>query len=121
MQLSYLKEVLKFCFLYYKAKLKDKIRTAIFKAVIAFKETLWKEIKSTVQEQALMALKAAEKYCNAEQVKVKKEEIISQIVDKIKLPFILKPFKKLMKNFLNKKVEEIITDALKKGQLFLAE
>lgn len=100
---------------------REKVKDAFKKASEAFKEVLWKEIKVVVYEQALLALEAARDYCNQEQVKLKKEELISQVFEKIKLPLLLRPFKKLLKGYINQKVEEIISSALQRSHDFLTE
>ena len=119
--INYLKEAFKLCLSYIKEDTWNKIKAAAIKALIAFKDVLWNELKDTVHEQALLALKAAENYYNAEQVKIKKNELISQVVESLKLPLIIKPFRGLMKSYISKKVEDIFQEAFHKGYEFLTD
>lgn len=119
--LNGLKEAFKFIVAYIKTNMGTKIKEASLKALVAFKDALWKELKNTVHEQAFLAIRAAEVYYSAEQVKVKKKELVSQVVDSIKFPVVLKPFKGLMKSYLTKRVDNLIQGAIQKGYTFLAE
>lgn len=119
--LNYLKEATKLCFSYIKEDTWDKLKAALLKALEAFIKVLWNEIKDTVREQALLALQAAKTYYEAEQVKIRKSELISQVVDSLKLPIIVKPFKGLLKSYINKQVEKIFQEAYYKGYEFLAD
>ena len=119
--LTYLKEALKLYWFYIKRNTSEKLKEALLKALEAFKNTLWNEVKDTVYSQTLSALQAAEAYYKTEQVKIKEKELISQIVDSLKLPLVLRPFKGLMKSLIIKKIEEIIQEALKNGQEFLSK
>lgn len=116
-----LKQAFQLLIEYFKEDTWDKIKAAFIKAFDAFKEILWNELKETVREQAEIAVKTAEEYSKSEQVKIKKEELISQIVDSIKLPFIFKPFKGMLKSYINKKVEAVIQLAIEKGHDFLSK
>lgn len=116
----YLQKILSFLTEYWKKYLWEKVHVALLKSLETFKDALWDEVKDSVREQAKVALENARAYYNQEQVKVKKEQLISQIVDKVKLPLLLKPFRKLIKNYINTKVEKVILDSLQKGCDFLS-
>jgi len=117
--LTWFKEGIKVYYTYIKENLWEELKAALLKALASFKDTLWKEMKDTVQEHLLRALQAAEVYYNAEQVKVKEKELVSQVIDTLKLPLVVRPFKGLMKSYLTKKVEELIQEAIKAGYGFL--
>lgn len=119
--LNYLKGAVKLCLSYIEKDTWDKIKVALLKALEAFIKVLWNEIKDTVREQALLALQTAKTYYEAEQVKIKKSELISQVVESLKLPIIAKPFKGLLKSYINKQVEKIFQEAYYKGYEFLTD
>ena len=116
----YLQKILSFLTEYWKKYLWKKVHVALLKSLETFKNALWNEVKDSVREQAKVALETAKAYYSQEQVKVKKEQLISQIVDKVELPLLLKPFKKLIKHYISTKVEKVILDSLQKGCDFLS-
>ncbi len=116
---SYFKKALTYCLSYLKENIGTKFKSALHNAAKAFKEVLWNELKTDVYNQAILALQAAEAYYKTEQVKIKKEKLIIHILDKVKLPFFLKPFKGLLKNLIISKIEEIFNEGIHKGYEFL--
>ena len=100
---------------YYKENLRPKLREGLKLAVKAFYTTLWFYIKEEVLLTARKSLGLIETYLHSDSLKEKKQAVIELIMTRIKLPFIFKPFKRLICNIISSKIDEILEDLLGKG------
>ena len=91
-------------------ELLEKVKEALPKAVKAFKDTLWAEIKNEVHACAVEVLTDAEKFLTSVEGQQKEEAILDMIMAKIELPLLLKPFKGLIRKIIKSKLENSIPD-----------
>lgn len=99
---------------------KEVIKEAFLKALEAFKDTLWKEIKEEVHNVAKEVISEAEAFLTSVEAQEKEEAILNAIMEKIQLPFILKPFKGIIRNIIKGKLEAFVEETLNKGKDLLA-
>ena len=85
----------------------------------AFLETLWNYIKEDVILSARKSLKVIESYLNSEDGIIKKKYLVDLIMKKIKLPLPLKPFKFVVKNIIEDKIDEIIKELIEKSNMIV--
>jgi hypothetical protein len=98
-------------------ELKVKLLEGLKKAWKAFIDTLWEFLKEDVILSARKSLKIIENYLNSTDGQNKKQYIINLIMEKIKLPIILKPFKFIIRKMVQDKIDTIIKDLIGKGNI----
>lgn len=111
--------ICKLCIEYVKDFVLIKIKPVFLEALKSFKDNLWKELKEIIHDQIVELLKFAEESYSSQNIKIKKDKLIEDIINKIKLPLIFKPFKKLLHSYISKKVEEVIQELFEKGHEFI--
>ena len=101
---------------YIKEKFGPRIMAAFKSAWEHFVEVLWNSIKQDVKEQVEETCEFVNKYLSSEEIKEKENIILENLLDNIHLPFVLKPFKPLIKKIIKKKMETLIRKTLRKLQ-----
>ena len=101
--------------IYYRENLQVKVREGLKLAAEAFYKTLWEHIKEEVILSARKSLKRIEEVMKSKEFEDRKDRIIDLIMQKIKLPLVLKPFKGLIRKAIDKKFNEIIVELIGKG------
>lgn len=101
---------------YIKTELWGEIQTVLLKAVKEVKEFLWAKIKEDVKACATQIIKDAEAFLTSVEAAEKEEAILDAIMAKIELPLLLKPFKKLVRNIIKGKLEDLVKATLNKGK-----
>ena len=99
--------------------LKIKLLEGIKEAVSSFITTLWNYVKEEVINSAKQSLDLLSELIKSEVGQAKKEFIVDIIMQKINLPFVLKPFKGLIKKLLANKIEEAVEAIINKGHEFV--
>lgn len=103
---------------FFKAELLDLCKSAFKKGMNAFKEAVWAELKDDVNASIKAAIGHVEVYFHSTEARVKEEAILDTLLEWIKLPLLVRPFKKLIKNIIRDKVnalvEKTIADAKEK-------
>ena len=105
----------KFLF-YVKTELWSEIGKVCVEAWEKIKEFLWTKIKEDVKACAVQIIKDAEAFLTSVEAAEKEEAILDAIMAKIELPLLLKPFKKLVRNIIKGKLEDLVKAALGKGK-----
>ena len=105
----------KFLF-YVKTELWSEIKDVVLKALAEIKEYVWTKIKEDVKACATQIIKDAEVFLTSVEAAEKEEAILDAIMAKIELPLLLKPFKKLVRNIIKGKLEDLVKAALNKGK-----
>jgi len=94
--------------------LKDKIKNIALKVVDEIKEHLWEIIKKEISEAIVETTAIIKAYLSSNEGKSRREEIITIIFEKVKLPVLLKPFKGLIKREFSNKIDELIVEFIRK-------
>lgn len=115
-----MKEALKRIGIYLKNRLWDRVKDKCVKACQAFVEALWSDIKEEVKACAQEIIKDAEIFLTSVEAQEKEKIILDAVMSKIELPFVLKPFKGIVRRILKSKIEETVQGLLKKGKDFVA-
>ena len=105
---------------YLKDKLWVRLKGVFIRAWDSVKEALWNEIKEEVKSCAREIIKDAELFLTSVEAQEKEKIILDLIMSKIDLPFVLKPFKGIIRKILKSKLEETISNLLQKGKDFIA-
>lgn len=100
-------------------ELKSKLLEGFKEAWKAFIDTLWEFLKEDVILSARKSLKIIENYLNSTDGQGKKQYIIDLIMEKIKLPLVLKPFKFIIRKMVQDKIDTIIKELGEKADLYL--
>jgi hypothetical protein len=100
-------------------ELKVKLLEGLKEAWKAFIDTLWEFLKEDVILSARKSLKIIENYLNSTDGQDKKQYIIDLIMEKIKLPLVLKPFKFIVRKMVQDKIDAIIKELGEKADLYL--
>lgn len=98
-------------------ELKTKLLEGLKVAGKAFIDTLWEFLQEDVILSARKSLKIIENYLNSTDGLDKKKYIVELIMEKIKLPLPLKPFKFLVRKMVQDKIDDIIETLIKKGNV----
>ena len=101
-------------------ELKVKLLEGLKEAWKAFIDTLWEFLKEDVILSARKSLKIIENYLNSTDGQDKKQYIIDLIMEKIKLPLVLKPFKFIIRKMVQDKIDTIIKELGTKVDLYLS-
>jgi len=99
---------------YAKTFLLPKVKEAFQKGKEQFIQTLWNSIKDEATEQVQTATEFVLRFFDSPSFKQKEEEILDVVFKNIKLPFILKPLKPLLRRMLKEKFEKLIKENIKK-------
>ena len=99
---------------YFKSRLLNKLKDGFMKALASFKETLWEEVKGEVIACAQEVVADAKKFFESEEAKNKEDVIVEAVMAKVKLPFVVKPFRGIIKRILKTKIEETVQNLLSK-------
>ena len=89
-------------------ELKNKLIKGIRDLAEAFIKSLWEYLKAAVIESIKKSLDLLKELVKSEAGQQKKEFILDIVMSKIELPFLLKPFRGLIKKFLANKIEETV-------------
>ena len=100
--------------------LKVKLLEGLKVAGKAFIDALWEFIREDVILAARKCLKKIEEVINSQEGKDKLDKIVELIMQKIKLPIVLRPFKGLIKKMIKDKIEDVLHDIFGKGLELLA-
>lgn len=114
-----LKELLQRAGIWLKNRLWERLRGVFVKTWDSVKEKLWNEIKEEVRACALELILDAETFLTSVEAQQKEKLIIDILMSKIELPFVLKPFKGLVRKILKSKIEETVQSLIKKGKEFV--
>ena len=101
---------------YFKTELAGEVKRITFEALKELKEFLWTKIKEDVRTCSIQVIKDAEIFLTSAEAEEKKEAILDAIMIKIDLPLLLKPFKKLVRNIIKGKLEDLIKTVLNTGK-----
>ena len=106
--------------------MKEYFKTLLIKVrawLLALASNLWEyylkdTLKAQIDELVHKGINKVNAYYKSEEYDKKKEEILTFIFDNIKLPFMLKPFKGLIRSILVNSIEKQIEKALEKLNKF---
>lgn len=84
-----------------------------------FVDTLWDFLKEDVILSARKSLKLIETYLNSDEGITKKKDVVDLIMKKIKLPLPLKPFKFIVRNMVENKIDDLIKELIEKSNIKL--
>ena len=99
---------------YFKSKLWEKVKKEFKKSYDQFKESLWNSIKEDIKAQLKSTIAFIEEVLNSAEYKTKEEAIINTLMQNVKLPFFLKPFRGAIKKVLHNKIKKLVEKNLKK-------
>lgn len=97
---------------FFKAEMLDLCKEAFKKGLEAFKETVWAEVKDEVHLHIKAAMDHVETYVHSAEAMEKEEAVLNTLLERIKLPLIARPFKKLIKNMIRERVNALIDQAI---------
>lgn len=92
--------------------LKTKLLEAFHKAFNNFLETFWDSIREEVKEQVIATCDFVQNHLKHPDIQSKKNEIVKYVMEKIKFPLILKPFKGVIENGIKQEVENLVDNAI---------
>lgn len=113
------KELLKRAGIYLKNRLWERLKGVFVRAWDSVRERLWDEIKLEVRACARELIADAETFLTSFEAQQKEQIIIDILMSKIELPFVLKPFKGIVRRILKSKIEETVQGLLQKGKEFV--
>ena len=103
--------------------LKDKLLIRLQKVFIrtwnSIKKSLWQEIKLEVRACAREVIRDAEIFLASVEAQEKEKIILDIVMSKIELPFVLKPFKGIIRKILKNKIEATIIELMQKSKNFV--
>ena len=114
-----LKELLQRSGIWLKNRLWERLKGVFIRAWDSIKEKLWNEIREEVRASARELIADAEIFLTSVEALEKEKLIIDILMSRIELPFVLKPFKGLMRKILKSKIEETVQGLLQKGKEFV--
>ena len=114
-----LKELLQRSGIWLKNRLWERLKGVFIRAWDSIKEKLWNEIREEVRASARELIADAETFLTSMDAQEKEKLIIDILMSRIELPFVLKPFKGLMRKILKSKIEETVQSLLQKGKEFV--
>ena len=114
-----LKELLKRAGIWLKNRLWERLKDVFIRAWDSIKEKLWNEIKAEVRAAARELITDAETFLTSMEAQEKEKLIIDILMSRIELPFVLKPFKGIVRKILKSKIEETVQSLIKKGKEFV--
>lgn len=91
------------------------LREALKKGIQAFTTFVWENIKGDVRAGALEAIKYLSSYFGTDTCRNNVDLVLDQVMKKIKVPLIFKPFKGIIKRKFKKEIEKIVQNILTKG------
>ena len=104
---------------YLKNKLFIRLKDVLVRTWLSIKDALWKEIKLEVRACAREAIKDAEIFLASVEAQEKEKLILDVVMSKIELPFVLKPFKSIIRKILKNKIEDTVIELLQKSKDFV--
>lgn len=104
---------------YLKEKLWTRLKEVFIKAWLSVKDALWQEIKAEVRACAREIIKDAEIFLASVEAQEKEKLILDAVMSKIELPFVLKPFKGIIRKILKNKIEATIIELMQKSKDFI--
>ena len=90
------------------------IKDALIKTKEYFISLLWETLKEEFTTKAKSAVDLIEKYFNSSDYEEKEKAAIDALMQKVNLPFLLKPFKPILKKVLKGKLKKLVEKYLKK-------
>ena len=100
-------------------ELKEKALKALKQAGEEFIKRLWELLKNDIIARAKQSLTLLKELVKSEEGQAKKAFIVDIIMDRVKLPIVLKPFKGIIRRILADKIEEAVIGLIEKGQEFI--
>lgn len=111
---KYLMEALYFCISYFTSYLFPKVRDTFMESKDQFLQKLWNSVKDDIHAQIKGAVTHVEEYMQTAEYELREKEVIDTIFKKVQLPFVLRPFKGLIKKIFRDKIRKLVAENLKK-------
>lgn len=108
------KQLWAYIFSYFVHYLYPSIKESLIKTYEYFIDCLWDSLKGKFTENIEVAVEYIEKFFNSPAYEEKEKEVMDVLFQNVDLPFVLKPFKPLLKKLLSNKIRALIGKYLKK-------
>lgn len=99
---------------YFKTYAFPRLKEAFMEHKDQFINNIWESLKDDIKQELKKAIAHIHKYLESPSYEEKEKFLINFVCQKIKLPFILKPLRPVLKNILKGKLKALINENLNK-------